>query len=236
MNGFSSQAGERDSAPHIAHRVESPTGSIDIRPSRRGLMKTLGRLAGAAVVWGRSSRDVAAATSPNQADSGTSDAGYPRYPTIDHLPASFHNYPAPTYIPAGYGLYEMDTDRPDGLLGGTTELSFWYANRRLSMGLNNPLVVWVAPSPRRASPVGNRPGQPVVLNLQSDGVVQAQYHDGFWILPDPRRQALAWNTSNVHSLTFKWREFTISVRGARLANVGYQELVRVASSIGTFAS
>ncbi len=159
------------------------------------------------------------------------EPSYARFASIDHLPPTFRGYPFPTYIPAGYGLYEMSTDRPDGF-GGAGELALWYADRKLHMGLNNPLNVWLAPNPLRPSLVGNRPGQPVVLALPSGETVQAQYHDGMWA-QDPQSRNFYWQSQNVHSVSFRWRTFTIAIRGARLAGLDQDELVRVASSIAT---
>lgn len=156
------------------------------------------------------------------------------------LPTAFKDYPVPTYLPKGYVLSEIYTERPDGFGPDAKEVAFWFINSKHPMGLHNPLSIYVARLQRVAflpSTYG-RHGTPVVLNMASGDTAQAMYHDGFWVLsPDGARAtargqgSLVWETTNVHSLTFKIWDFTIGIRGSRLVDCNMAELVHIASSM-----
>jgi hypothetical protein len=177
-----------------------------------------------------------------------------QHPTLKYLPTSYQEYPAPTYVPKGYQLIEAFTDRldgfrrPDDIDKDSSEVAFWYANPKHPLGFNNPLSVYVTRQPQHnhLATVGDRKGAPMVLHTASGQDVQAEYHDGFWViswdepgslpakhieLPDGSTVLLIWEANNVHSLTFRVRGFTIGVRGSRLVGVELDELIRVASSI-----
>ncbi len=154
-------------------------------------------------------------------------------------------YPAPKYLPRDYQLVEVYANRTDGF-GGSDERALWYSNPKNLQGFNNPLAVYVTRQPKRSSLVAMRQGSPIALNLASGASVQADYHDGLW-MRDPSASnvplsnqiqlrdgsgVLVWVTSNAHSLTFNMGGFTVGIRGARMAGVERNELIRVASSLG----
>jgi len=154
-------------------------------------------------------------------------------------------YPAPKYLPRDYQLVEVYANRTDGF-GGSDERALWYSNPRNLQGFNNPLTVYVTRQPKRSSLVATRQGIPVALSFSSGASAQAEYHDGLW-MRDPSAPnvpssnqlqlrdgsgVLVWVTSNAHSLTFNMGGITVGIRGARMAGVDRNELIRVASSLG----
>jgi hypothetical protein len=167
--------------------------------------------------------------------------------TSSYLPAAYQGYPRPTYLPKDYQLMEVFSDQPGGFGSDSDELAFWYVNPKHPLGFNSPLSVYVTQQPQRTAlgATEHHNSTSVLLSTPSDASVQAEYHDGFWVLSldvsSPLTNEhimlrdgdgiLIWRTTNFHSLTFRLREFTIGVRGARLTGVNYGELIRVASSI-----
>lgn len=195
-----------------------------VRTPRRRFVRSLSALIGGAFLWRASSADAAV---PEVA-AAVQD---PRQ--IGSLPAAVRDYPAPTQLPTGYRLIEVYSDPPDGL-GGAGEIAYQYVNAGSWLTANNPLDVFIAPQPVRRTLVGDRKGQPVTLTLASGESIEAEYHDGWWAIRTGSTGAASrfdWETTNVHSLTLRWRGKTITVRGARLGGIEYADLLRVASSL-----
>lgn len=200
---------------------------------RRNFLKSATSAVGGFVLWRAGNTPIDADTAAAK-DQDATDS--PSYPTRYHLPKPFQEYPVPSYLPRNYGLNEIYTERPDGL-GGPEELTFWYVNRNDLVAFNNPLAVFVTSKPQRRSLARDREGELVAFSMQSGETVQAVYYDGTWVLAPngsqklPDGQSLAWETSNTHSLTFRFRNFTIAIAGSQLAGISFNELQRVASSI-----
>lgn len=197
------------------NRAESrDQGSSRMRAPRRRFLGWLGAAMGGVALW------------PGQAAAAPDTIAPAVHRARGHLPSAMRDYPMPTYIPAGYRLTDIRTDIPDGL-GGRNELTLWY---HTTDDLFSPLQVFIAPEPVRRTLLGRRVGQATALSFASGGTVQAEYHDGWWAVI-PASDNVFWDTRNVHSLAFRWRDRTIFVRGARMAGVGYDELLRVAGSL-----
>lgn len=228
------------------HRPDADTHELvtvqdNGRLPRRSFLKQLTTALGSFILWRSPVGD--SATAPRLSPTLTST----RHPTLKYLPENYQKYPMPTYLPKDYQLVEVFTDRLDGFGSDSGELAFWYVNPRHPLGFNSPLSIYVTPQPKRAAfgTTEHHTGTPVILSMPSNTSVQAKYYDGFWVLslnvsgPLPKEHimlpdgdgVLIWSTSNLHSLTFRLRDFTIGVRGAWLTGVNYDELIRVASSI-----
>lgn len=193
--------------------------------ARRSFLKGLAALSGGVLTWRAAEASSASGVAHAQENSA------PPSP-LAGLPESYQGYPAPSYIPAGFALSEVFTERPDGFLIGSAELAFWYVNWRHTLGVSNPLSIYVAPWQDNAQLVTSAPrsGEPTILSGGNAKAVQAEYHDGFWTYSG-ETDGLVWNTTNVHSLTFRTPGFIIGVRGARLTGVGLDEFTRVAASL-----
>ncbi len=142
-------------------------------------------------------------------------------------------YLAPRYLPADYQYITRYTDRLDGFGGGSEEVALWYTNPKNPLAFARPLAIYQTPAPRRAgfATTAQRLATTVTLLAASGKAIAAKYHDGCWISPVGHPQPLAWDTNDVHSLTFTLGNLTIGLRGSRVAGVTKDELIRVASSL-----
>ncbi len=146
-------------------------------------------------------------------------------------------YAVPAYLPPGFTLVAVYTDRPDGFGGGAGEVALWYANLKHARAIQQPLCVFLTPSPKGPfAMTAEHKGTPVRLVMASGDTVMAEYHDGMWMAdPDGERfvggQRMRWNTTGPHALVFKWKDLTIGIRASRITDVDLDQMIRVASSL-----
>lgn len=149
------------------------------------------------------------------------------------------SYPVPSYLPDNYRLVAQYNNRTDGFGKLADELVLWYKNPRHPRGINNPLAIYMSPTPLRGFfGTEGHPGEPMPLSLSSGNLVTAEYHDGIWALSrigeflNPATgHRLHWKTDNAHSLVFQFADLTVGIRGSQLAGVTLQELFLVAASL-----
>ena len=155
---------------------------------------------------------------------------------------SSNNYPKPSYLPPGF--VEVTTisgqvpNRLDGFGNNPNDVVFWYRTKFHERGPSNPLCVYVSRAPLKQF-VGVEDHVPTLVEIPMGGnvTVSGEYHDGMWmpsptgekILPKGAR--LKWDTSNVHSLIFKFGAYTFAVRGSRVVGIDLKDLIRIAGSI-----
>ena len=188
------------------------SSSDSVRSGRRGFLKRMTIALGTLAVWKGGSADAKALT-----------------------------YLTPSYLPPGFRLWAEYTDRDDGFQGGPSELALWYKNKQNPQGFNNPLVIYMAPNPRREE-LGTQQGPDpthvarVELALARDitvpgrYTVSGRYYDGEWG-SDADPDETVWDSTNFHALVFRAKGLMIGVAGCRVVGVTFEELVRVASSL-----
>lgn len=140
-------------------------------------------------------------------------------------------YLEPRYLPFGYKPFARFWDRPDGFLGGATELALWFSNTTNPAGSNRPLAIYqaVRPSKQQLGANERRSGKAISINRRDGATLSARYYDGIWTRSP--NGPVVWDATDAHSLVFNVGGLLVGIRGARQAGVDYTELTAVASAL-----
>jgi hypothetical protein len=150
-------------------------------------------------------------------------------------------YPLPHYIPPGFSFRQQVAKPPTGF-GGDPELQLIYSKPGTDPHThrNLPLLFFVGLNPTKPL-MGTRDAPPehvthATITTNSGVSVDGQYYDGFWV-PDPNGYVtrgglrFQWDTTDIHTITFTFRGFSIGIQGARSKDVGKDELLKIAASV-----
>ncbi len=105
---------------------EPTTGKEKVR--RRGFVKTLAAIGGAAFVWRTTGGNNAVAATQTTATSPNTFASLAA--SALKLPKAYEDYSKPSYVPSDYQLTEVYNNRLDGFGKGSSELAFWLTKRK----------------------------------------------------------------------------------------------------------
>jgi hypothetical protein len=151
-------------------------------------------------------------------------------------------HPKPKYIPRGFveetAVSGQAPNRLDGFGDNPQDIVYWYRTPYHERGRSNPLCIYVSGAPVKQF-VGVEDRTPTLVNVpKGPGLnISAEYYDGIWMVSPagerilPKGTRLTWDTSNVHSLVFRYDEYTFAIRGSRIVGINLNELIRIASSI-----
>lgn len=150
------------------------------------------------------------------------------------MSAHDNSLPNPSYLPEGFA------HRLDAFGGDTAAFGFdpqqvvriFTRDQRVDSWNRPLLVAWVPRPDAVLSATEDHPGMPIAV-----GSVNGFYHDGLWQLGDGPEQvdaggnAIYWDRSDLHSITFAAEGGTLAVRASRLSGVELGDLERVGASI-----
>jgi hypothetical protein len=138
--------------------------------------------------------------------------------------------PTPSYIPAGFSLRSVLWNPADGFGGGENERAMIYVKSgpdRVTH-FNLPLQVIVSSDVKhefafteKADSIHER------IQMDDGTTLTGKYFDGQWV--SMRDRTRYWDSDEVHSLVFDYRNFHIGIRAPR-QKVSFEELFRIAGS------
>lgn len=159
----------------------------------------------------------------------------------------FANYPMPTYVPQGYELWMEQDDRLDGFRGVGTQNALMYRGPRASTtdgsrGTRYPLLFFATEGSNwRLAGTETQEGVRDLIRFSDARTALILYYDGMWEpvraydntgnrVPGPPE--VWWSRLNFHCVVYQWGNFQIAIRGSRRCGIQYDDLLKIASSIG----